>query len=137
MIRALEEKDLSQCLELLKELTVVGEVPNFIEIFKQIKNNKIHHIFVYELEDKIVGMATLFVEQKFIHSGKCVGHIEDVVVSEKYRGMGIGKLLVEKCVQLAKENNCYKVILDCDDKNVPFYSKLGFSKFGNSMKIAF
>ena len=137
MLRLMKEKDIEECLILLRELTVVGEVPNSVEIFKELQDNNNFYIFVYEHENKVAGMATLFVEQKFIHSGSRVGHIEDVVVSSQHRNMGIGKLLIEKCIQMAKERDCYKIILDCDDKNVLFYTKLGFMHYGNAMKIAF
>ena len=115
----------------------MDDVPDSLEIFKELQSDKNFYIFVYEIKDKIVGMATLFIEQKFIHSGSRVGHIEDVVVSSHHRNLGIGRILIEKCVSTAKERNCYKVILDCDEKNQVFYSNLGFVHYGNAMKIAF
>ncbi len=132
MIRNLEEKDLP--LTILEELTVVGNT-NYLEIFQEIKKNPNHYIFVYEIDSKVAGIATILIEQKFIHDGSRIGHIEDVVVTKNCRGLGIGKKLIEKCLEVARERQCYKVILDCDDKNVKFYEKIGFVKFGNSMKI--
>jgi len=134
MIRSLEEKDLPECLGILKELTVVGNF-DYLSIYREIKKNRNQYIFVYEIESKVVGMATILIEQKFIHAGSRIGHIEDVVVTKNFRGLGIGKKLIEKCLEIARERDCYKVILDCDDKNVKFYEKIGFIKFGNSMKI--
>lgn len=137
MLRCIEERDLKECLKLLEELTIVGEVPNYLEIFNELKNNKNHYIFVYEEDNKILGMATLLIEQKFIHSGSRVGHIEDVVVSKNHRKSGIGKKLVDKCVEVAKYRQCYKTILDCDDNLLVFYTKMGFRRAGNYMKIIF
>jgi glucosamine-phosphate N-acetyltransferase len=136
MIRKIKEKDLPECLEILKELTTVGEV-DFLKVYQEIIKNPNHYIFVYELENKVVGLATVLIEPKFIHSGSKVGHIEDVVVSSKHRNLGIGKKLILKCLETAKENNCYKTILDCDDKNISFYEKLKFKKNGNCMRINF
>ena len=73
-----------------------------------------------------MGTGTLFVEQKFIHSGGLAGHIEDVVVDSTIRGRGLGRIIIEKLKRIAFEAGCYKVILDCVDKNVPFYEKCGF-----------
>lgn len=33
------------------------------------------------------------------------------------------------------ENNCYKIILDCEDKLIPFYERFGFKKKANSMQL--
>ena len=71
----------------------------------------------------IVASATVFVEQKLIHNMGKVGHIEDVVVSSDYRGHGLGKLIVNKCIDYARSQGCYKCILDCAEENVEFYKK--------------
>lgn len=133
-IRNLEKKDIPSCLKLLEQLTVVGDF-DYISICEKILNNSNIHIFVAESENKIVGMATIVIEQKFIHKGGRVGHIEDVVVDKEYRNLNIGRSLIEKCIETAKMNDCYKAILDCDEKNVLFYNKCGFKNFGISMKI--
>jgi len=52
--------------------------------------------YVLVLEDlntsEVIGAATLVVEQKFIHTCGTRGRLEDVVVSDKYRGKQLGKL---------------------------------------------
>ena len=53
------------------------------EIFNKIQENPDHIIAVAEIEGKIVGATTLLLEQKFIHNGGIVGHIEDVVVDSQ------------------------------------------------------
>ncbi len=85
----------------------------------------------------IVGTATLLVEPKLIHNISNVGHIEDVVVDSQCRGKHIGKLMLEYLVNKSEKLGCYKVILDCDDKNVAFYSKCNFTKKGAQMAIYF
>ena len=46
------------------------------------------HIYVAKTSDgNIIGTTTLLVEQKFIHGGGKVGHIEDVAVRKGYEGM--------------------------------------------------
>ena len=133
-IRRLEEKDVPTCLTLLEQLTVVGDF-DYISTYHKIKDNLNLHIFVAEnLNEKIVGMASILIEQKFIHKGGKVGHIEDVVVDKDFRKMDIGTSLIDKCVEIAQSEKCYKVILDCDEKVSSFYSKCGFQQFGISMK---
>ena len=61
------------------------------------------------------------------------GHIEDIVVDSSYRGKNLGKRIIELLKSIAHVNDCYKVILDCADYNVPFYKKCGFSVKGCQM----
>jgi glucosamine-phosphate N-acetyltransferase len=87
------------------------------------------------LDKRIVGTISLFVEQKFINSGGCVGHIEDMAVHVDHQGTGIGRALVEYALSIAKKQNCYKVILDCSNEIIPFYEKLGFYQWQMAMRI--
>lgn len=138
-IRYLRPKDLHNgFFETLENLTTVGEISKSNsyshDIFKQMPDNK--HIFVaVEKNNKIIGTASIIIEQKFIHNGATVGHIEDVAVHKKYERMGIGSKLLQRCIEIGKENKCYKIILSCSDKNVPFYKKLNFEKCEHTMRL--
>ena len=104
------------------------------EILKKIKQNPNHIIHIAIDDKKIVGSTTLFIEQKFIHDGGLVGHIEDVVVRKDYEGKGIGIRLVASLLERAKEKNCYKTILDCKDDVKQFYERIGFKHESNGMR---
>ena len=104
------------------------------EILKKIKQNPNHIIHVATDDKKIVGSTTLFIEQKFIHGGGLVGHIEDVVVRKDYEGQGIGMKLVISLLDVAKQKKCYKTILNCEDSLKIFYEKIGFKKTTNEMR---
>ncbi|XP_046662252.1 probable glucosamine 6-phosphate N-acetyltransferase [Homalodisca vitripennis] len=100
--------------------------------------------FVVVIEDmtlgKVVGSSTLVLEQKFIHKCALRGRVEDVVVSNDYRGKQLGKLLIATMVLLAEQLGVYKLTLDCRDHMVPFYQAFGYKKEpGNSnyMQIRF
>ena len=45
----------------------------------------------------------------------------------------MGKRIIEALTELAWINSCYKVILDCADKNVGFYEKCGYIRKGAQM----
>lgn len=94
-----------------------------------------HFIFVInDIEkNKIVGSGTIIIERKIIHNFKNVGHIEDIVVDNNYRGAGLGKMIINYLLDFAEKNNCYKTILTCSNENVGFYEKLGFIKKDNFM----
>lgn len=78
------------------------------------------------IDGKVVGTASLILEQKYIHKGGMIGHIEDVAVHPDHNGKGVGSELIRHLNQLATDLRCYKVILSCFQDLVPFYSRLGF-----------
>ena len=137
-IREITEQDLSKgFLESLDSLRKASNLSQkkAKEILDKIKSNPNHIIYVAELDSKIVGATTLFIEPKFIHEGGLVGHIEDVVVRKEYQGTGIGQKVVKALLAYAKKQGCYKTVLDCTDDLVPFYEKMGFKRHSNSMRF--
>ena len=82
-------------------------------------------------------MATLIIEEKLIHGGSKVGHIEDLVVDEKFRGKGYGKILLDYLIKKSKYFKCYKTILNCKLSNVGFYEKQGFKSNNVEMSLYF
>ena len=136
-IREIEEDDLErgflETLDFLRNASSLDKT-KAKEILKKIKQNSNHIIHVAIDGKKIVGTTTLFIEQKFIHDGGLVGHIEDVVVRKDYEGKGIGMKLVTSMLERAKEKNCYKTILDCKDDIKQFYERIGFKRESNCMR---
>jgi streptothricin acetyltransferase len=56
-------------------------------------------------------------------------YVEDLVVNPGYRGMGIGRALLERGIQWARENSFPGVMLETQDDNVPactLYQSCGF-----------
>ena len=138
IIRKIIESDLENgFLESLDNLRQTSnlEQNSVRNILKKILENENHIIHVAELNGKIVGSTTLLIEQKFIHEGGFVGHIEDVVVNKKFEGRGIGMKLVLSLLYVAKEKKCYKTILNCEDKLIPFYEKIGFKQKSTEMRF--
>ncbi|WWD21112.1 hypothetical protein CI109_105593 [Kwoniella shandongensis] len=85
-------------------------------------------VVVHKETDRLVASGTLVVERKHINGGGASGHLEDIVVSEKMQGRGLGQKLVIGLRDLAVGLGCYKVILDCKEPKIPFYEKCGFHK---------
>ena len=137
IIREIEESDLEkgflECLDNLKNASDL-ETTDAEKILKKILRDPNHIIHVAELDGKIVGSATLFIEQKFIHEGGLVGHIEDVVVRKGFERKRIGQKIIESLLLVAKNRGCYKTILDCKDDVKEFYEKIGFKHESNGMR---
>ncbi len=136
--RKLEESDIMagflESLDSLRKASDLTEEKSK-EIFNKIKSNPNHVVFVAVLDSKVIGSTTLLIEPKFIHKGGKVGHIEDVVIAKEYQGTGIGEKLINFVLDHAKQNQCYKTILDCTDDLKQFYEKIGFKKHSNCMRF--
>ena len=79
--------------------------------------------------------TTLLLEPKLIHGGGLVGHIEDVAVRKAYEGKRVGSAVVGKAIQRARDLGCYKVILNCKEELVPFYTRLGMRRHEVGMRV--
>jgi glucosamine-phosphate N-acetyltransferase len=111
-------------LELFNKITSIDiNLPrDKFEQFIQLKNKII--IVIEDLDiNRVIATASLLIDEKF---SKAAGHIEDVIVDEKYRNRHIGQHLIRELQSAAKEKDLYKIILNCSEKNQSFYEKLGF-----------
>jgi len=137
-VRKLQKEDLwngfLQTLDSLRQASNIDK-KTAEKIFDKINSNPDHIVAVAVIEGKIVGSATLLIETKFIHNGGKVGHIEDVVVDKEYQKKGIGEKIIIYLLRYAKDQGCYKTILDCVDEVKPFYEKLGFKQNANALRF--
>ena len=138
IIRKLKKDDIQNgfltTLDSLRQASNI-ETKKAEEIFEKISINPNHIIAVAEVEGKIVGATTLLIEPKFIHDGGLVGHIEDVVVDKNYQGQRIGEKIMKYLLEIAKNQGCYKTILDCTEDVKSFYEKLGFKHAANELRF--
>ena len=137
-IRELKEDDIQKgflkTLDTLRKTSSITQ-EKALEIFKEIKINPKHIIIIAELNGEIIGTTTLLVEPKFIHQGGKVGHIEDVVVRKEFQGRKIGQKIIKFVLQIAKNQGCYKTILDCSDDVKSFYEEIGFKQHSNELRF--
>lgn len=136
-IRELTGMDIKkgQFLSVLENLSVkVVPLERSEQIFREIQSNPFHNVFVASQKNIVIGATSLLVEPKFIYEGGRVGHIEDVVVKKGYSGKGIGSSLIKFTIRVARKlYKCKKLVLDCSDRNIGFYERLGFSYQDNCM----
>jgi len=139
IIRKLEANDYHRgYLNLLKQLTFVSDHGISYEEFKEHLENKVNsEIYVIIDGNDLIGSGTLLIEKKFVHNLKSVGHIEDLVIDDRYRNRGFGKILVDHLILQSKMNNCYKIILDCNLDKIEFYKKCDFKNKSAGMSLYF
>lgn len=103
------------------------------EVFNEYITNKDIKIIVFIYKNKVIGAGSLFKLNK-IHNNP-IGQIEDIIIDEKYRKKGIGKMIIEKLKDIALNDfKCYKVVLNCSTKNIGFYEKCNFYYTGIQMR---
>jgi glucosamine-phosphate N-acetyltransferase len=132
-------------LELLQQSFTIIPSEISIQLFTDFIGNlgKNHQVFVIEKETDtntksiIIGSITVIIEQKLIRSMGKVAHIEDLITHELYRGQHIATHLIEHVKTYAKQNDCYKIILNCKAQLEQFYERNGFAKNGKEMAIYF
>ncbi|RNJ78259.1 MAG: GNAT family N-acetyltransferase, partial [Nitrosopumilus sp. B06] len=83
------------------------------EIFEKMDANPDYMVIVAESGGKIVGAVTLFIEQKFIHRGGRVGHVEDLAVTQEFQSHKVGSMLMTYLLDAAHKKGCYETILNC------------------------
>ena len=122
---------------LLQQLTSapVLDKQGYLELIQKLSKNQ--YIFVMTNNDKPIGMISLLIEQKLIHGGGRVGHIEDLIVDKAHQHKGYATKLIQHTISVAKLPQCYKCILNCTDQVKPLYDKNGFTKKTNGMSIYF
>ncbi len=141
-IQELNEKYLHPKYGFLDTLNNLRLVDNLsenraIEILNKIKAQGSYILVALNEDNQIIGSVTLMIEQKFLHNGSVAGHIEDLVTRKGYEGQGVASALLKKAIKIAQDKKCYKLILDCQDKLIPFYEKFNFQRQESCLKIYF
>ena len=121
-----------QYLLLLSELSSTSYIETSLFVKNIERISKMGAIIVGVIHDssnnfEIIASGTIIIEPKIIREGQNVGHIEDIVVTKHMRSRGISSKILDILKLIARENNCYKVILDCNDEVKNVYIKNGFN----------
>ncbi len=138
-IRPGELTDVPDAFALVTELAVYElaayQVSNTVEqmALDGFGPNPLYGLLVAEESEskKIVGMA-LYYFRYSTWKGKRL-YLEDIIVTEEYRGYGIGKLLLDATVETARETHCTGMmwqVLDWNEPAIGFYQQFG-TRFDN------
>ncbi|MEO5601760.1 MAG: GNAT family N-acetyltransferase [Cyclobacteriaceae bacterium] len=126
------KKDLPRALELVKELAeferAPNEVTNTIALMEHdgFGPNPVYGFFVAEMDERIVGLS-LYYWRYSTWKGKRL-YLEDIIVTEEERGQGAGKLLFDRTMQKALEEDCTGMmwqVLEWNEPAINFYKKYG------------
>jgi len=128
IIRKGTPSDLPRLLELIVELAIYEKEPDAVEVTLDeleqdgFGENSIFNFFVAEVDGIIQGIALYYFKYS-TWKGKCL-FLEDIVVNEKLRGQGLGKLLFDQVVNVAAEHHCKRMewqVLKWNTPAIEFY----------------
>ncbi len=135
-IKLLEATDnIQDYIDCVKDLNNHCTKLSSIEDIKYVLENRPSNILTFVMvndDSRIVSTATVIMEQKLRYQNLCM-HIEDVGTHPSFRNAGYASTIIKYCIDLAKNNDCYRIKLSCENNLVDFYKKLGFKIYGNFM----
>ena len=129
-VRDATSDDFNRCFPLLEQLYHGDIGRNFKEAFNKLARSKRSCVMVAEQHGKTLAALIGSYHLDIDWEGK-VAKIQALIVKEKHRKKGIGKMLVQHFIQKAKQNRCCAVRsrINLKNKNAClFHEKLGFWK---------
>lgn len=132
IIRKGNAADMPAVLELIRELAAFEREPEAVVISAAdlvrdgFSEAPLFHTFIAEKDEKIVGMA-LYYYRYSTWKGKTI-HLEDLIISEKMRGTGLGFALYSEVIKQGKKDNVRRIewnVLDWNTPAIDFYEKSG------------
>jgi GNAT superfamily N-acetyltransferase len=138
-IRRAVKEDCQHLLELIDELAVYEKAPQEVTVTLEhfiesgFGNSPVWWGFVAidkppGEQEKLVAFALYYIRYSTWKGQRM--YLEDILVTEKYRGHGIGKLLFDRLIQEAKEKKLHGItwqVLDWNEPAIKFYKKYNAS----------
>ena len=130
LIRRATKEDCPAMMALIKELAVYEKAPDQVTVslthFEEsgFGSHPVWWAFVAECDGAIVGMALYYIRYSTWKGQRL--YLEDIVVSEAFRGKGLGSLLMQALIDETKAKNfCGMLwqVLDWNEPAIRFYQK--------------
>jgi GNAT superfamily N-acetyltransferase len=130
IVRKSNKEDMPQVLGLIKELALYEKAPeavtNTVEdmISDGFSSNPVFFCDVAEADNRIIGIAVYFIKYS-TWKGKGV-YLDDIVVTESWRGKGVGKKLFDHVMKESVKHNAKQLhwqVLGWNEPAINFYKK--------------
>ena len=130
MLRKAAIKDCEKIYNLICELeNTVLPFSRFKDIFSDQLNSSRYYCLVCERDNDVIGVLNLRFEKQ-LHHAECIAEIMEFIVDHGFRTRGIGKSMLERACQVAKEYGCSQIEVDCSQLRIEahrFYCGEGMS----------
>ena len=133
MIREAKKEDLEELLELylnLHEESIPEQSDRLSGAWEQILENQNHHLIVNEINGKIMSSCVCVIIPNLTRNVRPYAFLENIVTHKDYRGQGLASECLEYAKQIAKDCNCYKMMLMTGSRKketLDFYKRCGYN----------
>lgn len=136
IIREMQKDDLSAVWGLLRQLAEVLDDDESLpalarlgELYDEMARlPQVYYNFVAENDERVVGFLSLICYRTFFHTGG-TALINELVVAKDYRGRGVGRQLIGRAVEVARDRALDEVEVSTEftnEKAQQFYEACGF-----------
>ncbi len=133
--RIMEQNDLDHLAKMYKEYynhvdQAIWTYDRAFRRVEQILTMKDAHCIIQYNEIEITGLVLGYIKT---YDDIDVYHLEEILIFHKYQNQGLGTLLMEKTIELAKEKGASRMQLDSvnDEMHDHFYAKFDFQDAKN------
>ncbi len=133
LVREIQENELNELLELyihLHETDIPEQSKTLADTWETIINDKNHHIIVAEENGKLVSSVVCVIIPNLTRNVRPYAFIENVVTHSDYRKQGYATACLNYARDIAKKENCYKMMLltgSKDENTLNFYKQAGYN----------
>jgi len=134
-IRKAKQEDYNEIMLLFNGFVEEDRYSNHdFDSFKKVLASEDGFVFVAQEGEKLIGFSTMSI-RNVVRYPRPIAELDELYVVPDYRRKGIGKALLDICIDTAKSRSCYRIYLEShkDREHAhAFYEKHNFIKYGHS-----
>jgi GNAT superfamily N-acetyltransferase len=105
---------------LIKQMYPKLDIVAYKENINEMTEGGNYKMLAVFMDENLVGITGFWMLRRF-YCGRYI-QIGNMVVDANKRGAGIGRVILQKIEEIARENNCHKIILDSYTENKKSHS---------------
>lgn len=131
-VRVARQEDCPRMMELIRELALFEKAPQEVTVTMEefteagFGARPVYKAFVAETNGTVIGFALYYI--RYSTWKGCRLYLEDLLITEEFRGRGVGSLLFDELIRECKRqgfNGMTWQVLDWNEPAIGFYRKYG------------